>query len=126
MCEDLEVDGLDLDYEEFWHADWHRRTWYNDRLQNDVEAVSWKNNSNATDDQKFQDFWNTLNYTYLIENYAAKEPNRDAYANVPLVMPETVDKVHRIITALETAAAGKNLKFSFAGPAVGAIPVMTL
>jgi len=38
-------------------------------------------------------------------------------------MPDTVDKLARIIDSLKKAAAG-SLKFSFAGPAVGAIPIM--
>lgn len=64
-----------------------------------------------------------MTYDYMVSNYASATPNSDPNSLGPFILPDTVDKLYRIIVSLERAAAGR-LGFSFAVPAVGAIPTM--
>lgn len=64
-----------------------------------------------------------MTYDDMVTTYASALPDRTASSTGPFILPDTVDKLYRIIKSLTTHAAGE-IGFSFAGPAVGGMPIM--
>lgn len=105
LTNDLGMQGIDFDAEEFWHADKY--------------AVAWKPGASGE--------WSTQigkdilaaggpTYTNLMKYGAATT------GGTPAVMPKTIDKVAAILHALEDNPNAKDLMFSTAAPPVGARP----
>jgi chitinase len=65
MAKDLGCDGVDLDYEEFWHADWHRRKWDDQKFITDVQKA-------GSTQAAMQKYFDSLGYGQLVEKYASK------------------------------------------------------
>lgn len=101
LTNDLGMDGVDFDYEEFWHADANALSWGGD---------PWKT-----------DLANTINkaggpsYQNLME-YGTKSGST-------FVMPKTIEKVEAILQLLTNNPDAKDLKFATAAPPVGGRPV---
>ena len=104
LTNDLGMQGIDLDAEEFWHADKYAQQWngnpWSTAIANDINA-----NGGAT-------------YVNLMK-YGAGATTTSG----PAVMPKTVDKMAAIMHALEDNAGAKDLMFSTAAPPVGARPI---
>lgn len=100
----LGVDGIDLDYEEFWHADQNAVRWNGDPWATEI-ANNIKANGGPT-------------YLHLI-SYASGGSTTSG----PAVMPKTIDKMAAIIHLLEENPLSKGLLFSTAAPPVGARPI---
>jgi chitinase len=106
LANDLGVDGIDFDYEEFWHADQNALSW-----QPGVGG-EWS----TTIAQQIQDaggpsYENLMKYGTAIGT------------NIPAVMPKTITKVSSILHTIIDNPAAKNLLFSTAAPPVGARPI---
>jgi len=73
-----------------------------------------------------QKYFDSLGYGQLVEKYASKQPNRNLTELGPFVLPDTVDKLYRIMNALITNAkdTAPDMKFSIPAAPVGAIPTM--
>ena len=114
LAKDLGAAGVDLDYEEMWHADKYLRHWNNSQF---ITALSqWGKTA-----QDAQNTYDAMSYSDLLTNYSTT----DNYG--PYVMPLTVAKFVGIVNDLATARAQifPLMKLSTAAPPVGAIPVMT-
>ncbi len=107
LTNDLGMQGIDLDAEEFWHADKY--------------AVAWKPGSTAdwsTEIGKSIQAAGGPTYANLMKYGAG-----GATSSGPAVMPKTVDKMAAIIHALEDNPNAQNLLFATAAPPVGARPI---
>ncbi len=105
LTNDLGMQGIDFDAEEFWHADKY--------------AVAWKPGvSGEWSTQIGKDILTAGGPTYAnLMKYGA-----DSASGTPAVMPKTIDKVAAILHALEDNPNAKDLMFSTAAPPVGARP----
>lgn len=104
LANDLEVDGLDIDAEEFWHGDYY--------------AIQWKGNP-----------WTTSIANNILENGGPTYDNLMTYgtgsstSTGPAVMPKTIEKLSKILNLLKNNLNSSNLLFSSATPPVGARPI---
>lgn len=104
LANDLDIDGIDVDAEEFWHADkyailWNGNPW-STSIANDIN-----NNGGPTYD-------NLMKYG-----------TGPSTTSGPGVMPKTVEKMAAILSLLEKNIDSTNLLFSSAAPPVGARPI---
>lgn len=106
LTNDLGMDGIDLDAEEFWHADKYAVTWNGDPWATSI-ATNIQNNGGPT-------------YANLIK-YGAD--TTIVSTRKPALMPKTVEKLDAIINALENNPATGTLMFATAAPPVGARPI---
>jgi hypothetical protein len=103
LANDLKIDGLDFDYEEFWHAD--------------LYAVQWGPSSTAD--------WSTEIARSIIDAGGPTYANLMKYgtqSGSAYVMPKTVDKVDAILHAIVDNKDAGGLLFATAAPPVGARP----
>ncbi len=113
---DLGAAGIDLDYEEFWHADLNSHTW---KVPDSYSA------NQLAKEYPNQD----IPYNVLIDNfgkdYAYTEGGSISLGS-PGIMPDTVTKFGDIIKTIHhyIELIDPNLKLSAALPAVGATPIM--
>jgi hypothetical protein len=104
LVSDLGVEGIDVDAEEFWHAD--------------EGAVIWNGNP-----------WSTAIANEILDNGGPTYENLMTYgtgsstASGPACMPETVRKMAAILKLLQTPSQSSSLLFSSAAPPVGARPI---
>ncbi len=108
LANDLGVDGIDLDYEEFWHADKY--------------AVKWNGNPNAYSVAKLIEANGGPTYANLTKFGDADTPPTPNVDTA--MMPMTIDKLHAIISTLEGNSQASHLMFATAAPPVGARPIM--
>ncbi|MBA3535513.1 MAG: hypothetical protein H0T84_02715 [Tatlockia sp.] len=105
LANDLGVQGIDFDYEEFWHADKY--------------AVSW--GPSATGE------WSTTIANAILAAGGPGYENLMLYGSTgtgaAFVMPKTVNKVAAILHEIADNPAAKNLQFATAAPPVGARPI---
>jgi chitinase len=108
LTNDLGLDGIDFDYEEFWHADHYAMSWTPGSLGEWATAIATtiKDHGGPTYDNLMK--WGT---------------SGEAGAGGAAVMPKTIDKVHAILHAIIDDPAAKNLLFATAAPPVGARPI---
>jgi hypothetical protein len=104
LANDLSMDGIDLDAEEFWHADKY--------------AVMWNGNP-----------WSTAIAHDILDNGGPTYENLVKYgtsgstSSGPGLMPATVSKMAAIMHLLQDHSDATLLKFSSAAPPVGARPI---
>lgn len=104
LTNDLGLDGIDFDYEEFWHADQY--------------AVNWgPSSSGEWSSDIAQQILAAGGPTY--ENLMKFGTNSGA----AYVMPKTIDKVDAILHAIADNPAASHLLFATAAPPVGARPI---
>ncbi len=104
LATDLGIEGIDLDAEEFWHADKYAKSW-----QGSPWATSIANSINSNGGPSYEN----------LMKYGAGSSTTSG----PAVMPKTVDKMAAIMHALEDDPKAKDLMFSTAAPPVGARPI---
>lgn len=115
LASSLGASGIDIDYEEFWHAD--------------MNAFSW----NITPDSVPETDGVTYVSTIDLENQGKGAEIYDDQGNfifddsTPRIMPDTVDKYAAIIRQIKASIdeSGADLSLSTAAPATGAIPTMS-
>jgi hypothetical protein len=104
LANDLGIEGIDVDAEEFWHADEY--------------AVLWNGNP-----------WSTAIANEILENGGPTYENLMTYgtgaatSSGPAAMPKTVEKMAAILKLLESNSGASKLLFSSAAPPVGARPI---
>lgn len=104
LVNDLGIEGIDVDAEEFWHADKY--------------AVQWNGNP-----------WATSVANDILANGGPTYDNLMTYgtgaatSSGPAAMPKTVAKMNAILNLLESNSGASNLLFSSAAPPVGARPI---
>ncbi len=101
LANDLGVDGIDFDYEEFWHAD--------------ANAVAWNGSP-----------WSTVAAQQILNDGGPTYDNlmKDATGSgSSYVMPATISKVDAILQLIINNPAAKDLLFSSAAPPVGGRPI---
>ncbi|MBN9229786.1 MAG: hypothetical protein J0I93_02940 [Legionella sp.] len=103
LTKDLGMDGIDFDYEEFWHADQYAITW------GPSATGEW-----STDIARSIVNAGGPSYETLMEY--------GTHSGSSFVMPKTVDKVSAILHAIIDSPDAKGLKFAAAVPPVGARP----
>lgn len=104
LTNDLGIEGIDFDYEEFWHVDQY--------------AVNWGPSSTAD--------WSTEIARSILGSGGPTYDNLMKYgthSGAAYVMPKTIDKVDAILHALIDNPDAKNLMFATAAPPVGARPI---
>ncbi len=104
LTHDLGVDGIDFDYEEFWHADQY--------------AVNWGPSSSGE--------WSTDIARSILSAGGPTYDNLMKYATqsgAAYVMPRTIEKVDAILHAIADNPGARHLLFATAAPPVGARPV---
>lgn len=121
LAKDLGAAGIDLDYEEFWHADWNRRDWNANNT-----FTSYINTGGNIPQQRFD----ALTYADLnnpANGWISAAPNHKITSGGTFAMPDTVAKVVAITEALVSASGSQTagLRFSTAAPAVGGTPILT-
>ncbi|MDD3267311.1 MAG: hypothetical protein PHC75_09070 [Burkholderiales bacterium] len=107
LVNDLGIQGIDLDAEEFWHADKYAEKW------NPGSSGEW---STAI----AQDILGAGGPSYA---NLMKYGSGGSTTSGPAIMPKTVEKMAAIMHALEDNPSAKNLMFSTAAPPVGARPI---
>ncbi|MNJ40305.1 hypothetical protein D3C77_351970 [compost metagenome] len=109
--------GIDLDYEEFWHADLNAFSWNltPDSIQPPTTNINYINNDELMSLGKGDQVYN---------NDMTLRPGADT---VPRIMPATVDKFAAIMRSIYTAIdeVAPELKLTVAAPATGGIPNMS-
>lgn len=101
LSNDLGVDGIDFDYEEFWHADVYATPWAGQPWATEIAKMINKNGGPTYD--------NLMHYA--------------TGSGASFAMPKTVDKVAAILHALIDNPAAQSLRFATAAPPVGARPI---
>ncbi|KTC93244.1 glycosyl hydrolase family 18 protein [Legionella cincinnatiensis] len=104
LANDLGVDGIDFDYEEFWHAD--------------KFAINWSPSASGE--------WSIDIANTIMKEGGPTYNNLMKYATgsgSSFVMPRTVEKVDAILHAIIDDPGAKYLKFATAAPPVGARPI---
>jgi len=104
LTNDLGMDGIDFDYEEFWHADQY--------------AIGWAPSSTGE--------WSTTIAKNILNAGGPSYENLMKYATgsgSAKVMPKTVDKVQAILHLLADNPAATHLLFATAAPPVGGRPI---
>lgn len=117
LANDLGVAGIDLDYEEFWHADLNAYSWRltPDSVQPPANNVEYIDTASLMSQGK-----GVLVYDDNMQLVPAEQP-------YPRIMPDTVDKFAAIMRSLYSAIDTINpeLALSTAAPATGGIPNMS-
>lgn len=117
LANDLGVAGIDLDYEEFWHADLNAYSWRltPDSVQPPAGNVEYLNTATLMSRGK-----GVRVYNDSMQLNPAEQP-------YPRIMPDTVDKFAAIMRSLYQAidAINPELALSTAAPATGGIPNMS-
>lgn len=117
LANDLGVAGIDLDYEEFWHADLNAYSWRltPDSVQPPASNVEYLDTATLMSRGKGVQVYND-----------SMQPN-PAELPYPRIMPDTVDKFAAIMRSLYQAidAINPELALSTAAPATGGIPNMS-
>jgi len=101
LTNDLGMDGIDFDYEEFWHADAYAKNWGGDP-------------------------WATEIAEQIIKQGGPSYKNLMSIATgsgSSYVMPNTVNKVASILHLITDNPAANKLRFATAAPPVGARPI---
>ncbi|MBA2711269.1 MAG: hypothetical protein H0U57_11840 [Tatlockia sp.] len=105
LANDLGVQGIDFDYEEFWHADRY--------------ALPWAPSSTGE--------WSTTVANSILSAGGPSYTNLMQYgtagSGAAFVMPKTINKVSSILHEIIDNPAAKNLLFATAVPPVGARPI---
>lgn len=104
LANDLGIDGIDFDYEEYWHADKY--------------AVAWGPGSSGE--------WSTDIAKKILNSGGPTYQNLMKYglnSGASYVMPKTIDKIAAILHQVMDDPGAKYLKFSFSAPAEGARPI---
>lgn len=104
LANDLGVDGIDFDYEEFWHADQY--------------ALNWGPSSGGE--------WSTDIAQRILNAGGATYNNLMKYginSGSSYVMPKTIDKVDAILHEIMDDPGAKYLKFAVAAAPGGARPI---
>jgi hypothetical protein len=108
LTNDLGMEGIDFDYEEFWHADKY--------------AVNWGPSSTGE--------WSTdIARSILGQGVDHGEPTYaqlmqyGTHSGAAFVMPKTIDKVDAILHEIADNPDASHLKFATAAPPVGARPI---
>ncbi|WP_027555963.1 glycosyl hydrolase family 18 protein [Bradyrhizobium sp. Cp5.3] len=120
LANDLGVAGIDVDYEEFWHADINAKSW---TLTPD------KITPPGPDEFKAK----LLSDTALMERGMGEDVFDDSMKlnpdskTTPRAMPRTIEKFAAILKSLDTSIKSikPSLKLSAAAPATGGIPIMS-
>lgn len=123
LANDLGATGIDVDYEEFWHAD--------------INAKQWKLTPDTIGSAPASNF-ETLTTAQLMEKggigngagdnvYDDEMKIVDGAAALPRAMPFTIEKFNAILKSIYKAAdeIAPALKISIAAPAVGGLPNMS-
>lgn len=134
----LGAGGIDIDYEEFWHADMNAKSWTltPDSIEPPVEQNQKNMAKNLQQPPKNRGVVKSsvgltpeaLEKLGLGDDvYLDDETLRPGQEDYPRAMPETVAKFAAIINSYDTAIkqSGADIKLSTAGPATGAIPYMS-
>jgi hypothetical protein len=101
LANDLTMEGIDFDYEEFWHADTYAKSWAGQPWATDIAHTILQKGGPS--------------YDNLMSEATGTGSS--------FVMPKTVDKVSAILHLLMDNPAAKNLRFAQAAPPVGARPI---
>lgn len=104
LTNDLNIDGIDFDYEEFWHADQY--------------AVNWAPSSSGD--------WSTAIAQSILSAGGPTYKNLMKFgtgSGAAFVMPKTIAKVQAILHKLADNPAATKLLFATAAPPVGARPI---
>lgn len=104
LTNDLGMQGIDLDAEEFWHADKYAQKWNGD---------PWNTSLGNTVNSSGGPSYNNL----------VKYGSSGSTTAGPAIMPKTVDKTAAIIHELKDNQNAKDLMFATAAPPVGARPI---
>jgi chitinase len=105
LANDLGADGVDIDYEEFWHADAHATDW---------SCNPWTtSNGNAIKAAG-------LSFANVVSNCSG---SGSSGGSGPFYNGQTVIKFLAILNAFENSAQAKALKFSIAAGPVAATPI---
>ncbi|OCA64211.1 toxin [Aeromonas piscicola] len=117
LASDLGVAGIDLDYEEFWHADLNAYSW---RLTPDSVQP-------PTGNVEYLDTATLMSRGKGVRVYNDSMQLNPAEQPYPRIMPDTVDKFAAIMRSLYQAidAINPELALSTAAPATGGIPNMS-
>ncbi|HDX8597651.1 TPA: toxin [Aeromonas dhakensis] len=117
LASDLGVAGIDLDYEEFWHADLNAYSW---RLTPDSVQLPANNLEYLDTAELMSQGKGPLVYNNDMQLDPAQQP-------YPRIMPDTVDKFAAILGSLYSAidAIDPGLALSTAVPATGGLPNMS-
>lgn len=117
LANDLGVVGIDLDYEEFWHADLNAYSW---RLTPDSVQP-------PTGNVEYLDTATLMSRGKGVRVYNDSMQLNPAEQPYPRIMPDTVDKFAAIMRSLYQAidAINPELALSTAAPATGGIPNMS-
>ncbi|MGL5812386.1 MAG: toxin [Aeromonas sp.] len=117
LASDLGVAGIDLDYEEFWHADLNAYSWRltPDSVQTPASSPEYLDTAELMGQGK-----GPLVYHDNMQLDPAQQP-------YPRIMPDTVDKFAAILGSLYSAidAIDPGLALSTAAPATGGLPNMS-
>ncbi|MEZ6993111.1 MULTISPECIES: glycosyl hydrolase family 18 protein [Aeromonas] len=117
LASDLGVAGIDLDYEEFWHADLNAYSWRltPDSVQLPANNLEYLDTAELMSQGKGPQVYN---------NDMQLDPAQQPY---PRIMPDTVDKFAAILGSLYSAidAIDPGLALSTAAPATGGLPNMS-
>lgn len=104
LANDLGIDGIDFDYEEFWHANKY--------------AIHWTPSASGE--------WSTEIAQSIMNSGGPTYNNLMKYgtgSGSSFVMPKTLEKVRAILHAIIDDPGAKYLKFATAAPPVGARPI---
>lgn len=117
LASDLDVTGIDIDYEEFWHADLNSYSW---KLTPDEISIPASN----------IEYINTEMLTALGKGEQVYNDNmtiKPGAESLPRMMQDTEKKLAAIIASISQSIAviKPELKLSLAAPATGGIPNMS-
>ncbi|MBK2027336.1 hypothetical protein IB642_00830 [Allofrancisella guangzhouensis] len=125
LANDLGASGIDLDYEEFWHADLNSYS-LSTLLNNKWQIKDFVKDGDISY-QQFRDLMKSMGISNQLKNVNGQVQGEINTGN-PGAMPETVDKFAAIIKTVHDNIQKINpdLKLSAALPAVGAVPTNVL